>query len=76
MQYYNQGRNQERLAECYYMLEDYDGLERLTSSLPENHKLLMVRRAVQLTLEVKTVDLFGLFCPHSHMLLLLLVRGL
>lgn len=40
VQYYLQGRNQERLAECYYMLEDYDGLERLTSSLPENHKLL------------------------------------
>uniref|UniRef100_A0A4W5N0P7 WD repeat-containing protein 35 n=1 Tax=Hucho hucho TaxID=62062 RepID=A0A4W5N0P7_9TELE len=40
VQYYLQGRNQERLAECYYMLEDYDGLERLASSLPENHKLL------------------------------------
>ncbi|KAG5266079.1 hypothetical protein AALO_G00249550 [Alosa alosa] len=40
VQYYLQGRNQERLAECYYMLEDYDGLERLANSLPENHKLL------------------------------------
>ncbi|KAM3595435.1 uncharacterized protein V6R79_023511 [Siganus canaliculatus] len=40
VQYYLQGRNQERLAECYYMLEDYDGLEMLTSVLPENHKLL------------------------------------
>uniref|UniRef100_A0A671TY55 WD repeat-containing protein 35 n=1 Tax=Sparus aurata TaxID=8175 RepID=A0A671TY55_SPAAU len=40
VQYYLQGRNQERLAECYYMLEDYDGLERLTTLLPENHKLL------------------------------------
>uniref|UniRef100_A0A7N6BEQ9 WD repeat-containing protein 35 n=1 Tax=Anabas testudineus TaxID=64144 RepID=A0A7N6BEQ9_ANATE len=40
VQYYLQGHNQERLAECYYMLEDYDGLERLTSVLPENHKLL------------------------------------
>nr|XP_032817286.1 WD repeat-containing protein 35 isoform X1 [Petromyzon marinus] len=40
VQYYVQGRNQERLAECYYMLEDYDGLERLATSLPENHKLL------------------------------------
>ncbi|KAG7267731.1 hypothetical protein CRUP_026079 [Coryphaenoides rupestris] len=40
VQYYLRGRNQERLAECYYMLEDYDGLERLTASLPENHKLL------------------------------------
>lgn len=43
VQYYLQGRNQERLAECYYMLEDYDGLERLANSLPENHKLLPVR---------------------------------
>ncbi|XP_060727604.1 WD repeat-containing protein 35 [Tachysurus vachellii] len=40
VQYYLQGRNQERLAECYYMLEDYDGLERLANTLPENHKLL------------------------------------
>lgn len=42
MQYYLQGRNQERLAECYYMLEDYEGLEKLTIVLPENHKLLPV----------------------------------
>ncbi|MEE6476886.1 hypothetical protein FKM82_011258 [Ascaphus truei] len=40
VQYYVQGRNQERLAECYYMLEDYDGLENLANSLPENNKLL------------------------------------
>uniref|UniRef100_A0A663EVR7 WD repeat-containing protein 35 n=1 Tax=Aquila chrysaetos chrysaetos TaxID=223781 RepID=A0A663EVR7_AQUCH len=40
VQYYVQGRNQERLAECYYMLEDYQGLENLANSLPENNKLL------------------------------------
>ncbi|XP_077008272.1 WD repeat-containing protein 35 isoform X1 [Tamandua tetradactyla] len=40
VQYYVQGRNQERLAECYYMLEDYEGLENLANSLPENNKLL------------------------------------
>ncbi|XP_029451827.1 WD repeat-containing protein 35 isoform X1 [Rhinatrema bivittatum] len=40
VQYYLQGRNQERLAECYYMLEDYEGLEMLASALPENNKLL------------------------------------
>uniref|UniRef100_H3CMI1 WD repeat-containing protein 35 n=1 Tax=Tetraodon nigroviridis TaxID=99883 RepID=H3CMI1_TETNG len=40
VQYYLKGRNQERLAECYYMLEDYEGLEQLTSELPENHSLL------------------------------------
>lgn len=44
VQYYIKGRNQERLAECYYMLEDYDGLERLTAALPENHKLLQVNQ--------------------------------
>ncbi|EDO30415.1 predicted protein [Nematostella vectensis] len=37
--YYVQGRNQERLAECYYMLEDYAGLETMSSNLPENHPL-------------------------------------
>ncbi|XP_021346413.1 WD repeat-containing protein 35-like isoform X1 [Mizuhopecten yessoensis] len=38
--YYVQGRNQERLAECYYMLEDYTGLEKMVQALPENQKLL------------------------------------
>ncbi|XP_048354934.1 WD repeat-containing protein 35 isoform X1 [Sphaerodactylus townsendi] len=40
IQYFVQGRNQERLAECYYMLEDYQGLEDLANSLPENNRLL------------------------------------
>ena len=40
--YYLQGRNQERLAECYYMLEDYVGLNKMMEGLPENHKLLPV----------------------------------
>ncbi|CAH1774582.1 unnamed protein product [Owenia fusiformis] len=38
--YYLQGRNQERLSECYYMLEDYSGLEKMVANLPENHRLL------------------------------------
>lgn len=42
MTYYVQGRNQERLAECYYTLEDYGGLEKMVQALPENHKLLPV----------------------------------
>ncbi|XP_061599596.1 WD repeat-containing protein 35 [Cololabis saira] len=37
---YVQSCNQEKLAECYYMLEDYSGLERLMVELPENHPLL------------------------------------
>ena len=40
--YYVQGRNQARLAECYYMLEDYNGLEKMVNTLPENHVLLSV----------------------------------
>lgn len=40
--YYSQGRNQERLADCYYMLEDYDNLTKLSDALPENHHLLPV----------------------------------
>ncbi|XP_043921710.1 WD repeat-containing protein 35 [Protopterus annectens] len=40
VQYYIQGQNQERLAECCYMLEDYEGLEKIANSLPENNKLL------------------------------------
>ena len=45
--YYVQGRNQERLAECYYMLEDYAGLEKMVNGLPENHALLKVRNHVR-----------------------------
>lgn len=48
VQYYVQGRNQERLAECYYMLEDYQGLENLANSLPENNKLLPVSKKAPL----------------------------
>lgn len=40
--YYVQGRNTSRLAECYYMLEDYEELSRMMEGLPENHKLLPV----------------------------------
>ncbi len=40
--YYSQGANQERLAHCYYLLEDYTALETLASGLPDNHTLLPV----------------------------------
>jgi WD repeat-containing protein 35 len=40
VQHYVKGRNQERLAKCYYLLEDHAGLKTLTDQLPENHKLL------------------------------------
>ena len=45
VQYYVQGNNQERLAECYYMLEDFIGLQKLADGLPENHKMLPVSDA-------------------------------
>jgi len=38
--YYQQGGNQERLAECYYMIEDYDSLAQLAEDLPDDHHLL------------------------------------
>lgn len=38
--YYNQGRNQEKLAECYYNLEDFEALTKMASYLSENHPLL------------------------------------
>lgn len=58
MQYYIKGRNQERLAECYYMLEDYDGLERLTAALPENHKLLPVNQMLLDQIYIY-IDMYG-----------------
>ncbi|XP_069691691.1 WD repeat-containing protein 35 isoform X2 [Periplaneta americana] len=39
-EYYEKGRNQEQLVECYYMLEDYDALENIVANLPDNHNLL------------------------------------
>ena len=53
--YYVQGRNQERLAECYYMLEDYHGLQKMADTLPENHKLLPVRPSKHRT-NIRTVS--------------------
>ena len=44
--YYSHGRNQERLADCYYMLEDYDNLTKLSDALPENHPLLPVSQLI------------------------------
>ncbi|KAJ3091801.1 WD repeat-containing protein 35 [Quaeritorhiza haematococci] len=38
--YYAQARNMEKLAECYYVVEDYDGLEKLVHALADNHPLL------------------------------------
>lgn len=38
--YYLQGHNEEKLAECYYKLEKYDGLMSVVDRLPEGHDLL------------------------------------
>jgi hypothetical protein len=40
--YFAQGRDMNRLAECYYLLEDYDGMEKLLYSLADNSPLLKV----------------------------------
>ncbi|XP_077517801.1 intraflagellar transport protein Oseg4 [Amblyomma americanum] len=38
--YYKQGHNHGRLAEAYFAIEDYNGLESLMKSLPEGQSLL------------------------------------
>ena len=38
--YYSQGRSQEKLAHCYYSLEDFEALSKMASHLSENHPLL------------------------------------
>ncbi|KAL5040558.1 hypothetical protein RTP6_007573 [Batrachochytrium dendrobatidis] len=38
--YYSQGKNYSRLAECYYILEDYASLEKIAIGLSENNALL------------------------------------
>ncbi|KAI8896383.1 WD repeat-containing protein 35-like protein [Globomyces pollinis-pini] len=38
--YYIQGRNTEKLVEIYYILEDFEGLEKLAKSLSENSPFL------------------------------------
>ncbi|KAG9494630.1 hypothetical protein GDO78_002132 [Eleutherodactylus coqui] len=69
VQYYVQGRNQERLAECYYMLEDYDGLEILANSLPENNKLLPWNKAVELAKNHNMKEIGSLLAKYaSHLL--------
>ncbi|XP_031790055.1 WD repeat-containing protein 35 isoform X2 [Piliocolobus tephrosceles] len=69
VQYYVQGRNQERLAECYYMLEDYEGLENLAISLPENHKLLPWNKAVELAQNHSMKEIGSLLARYaSHLL--------
>lgn len=42
VQYYSQAKNYPRLVECYYILEDYTGLEELIHTLPERDPLLNV----------------------------------
>lgn len=40
--YYSQGQNSGRLLECYFILEDFAGLQRLGDALPDCHPLLQV----------------------------------
>lgn len=43
VQYYIQGRNYAKLAECHYILEDYESLTKILEQLPDNSELLPVR---------------------------------
>ena len=40
--YYTQAGNIEKMAEGYYILEDFTELERLLGGLPDDHALLEV----------------------------------
>jgi WD repeat-containing protein 35 len=40
--YYSQGRNVAKLAEVYYIVEDYDNLSKLTLNISENSPFLKV----------------------------------
>ena len=42
LSFYQQGGNQEKLAECYYMIEDYDAYAKLALNFPDDHHLLPV----------------------------------
>ena len=45
--YYSQGQNYGRLLECYFVLEDFAGLQRLGDALPDCHPLLQVLDLLQ-----------------------------
>ncbi len=40
--YYVQGRNIARLADCYYILEEFDSLGKLLDQFTDNHESLSV----------------------------------
>jgi hypothetical protein len=42
VKFYIMGRNLEKQADCYYILEDYDSLVKVMDQLPENSELLVV----------------------------------
>lgn len=42
VQYYQQAKNYEKLIECFYILEEYQGLESLIHVLSEGDPLLVV----------------------------------
>ena len=53
----NYSSNQERLAECYYMLEEYIGRTQMMTGLPENHKLLPVSLSITSSNQERLADL-------------------
>ena len=42
VKYFTIGRNLERQAECYYILEDYNSLYKIMEQLPDNSEFLSV----------------------------------
>lgn len=66
--FYVQGNNQERLADCYYVLEDYNGLDKMMKSLPENHKLLpdIAQQFVSVGMCEQAVEAFSKVCDMGY----------
>jgi WD repeat-containing protein 35 len=51
--FFRDGRNYEMLADCYYLLEDFDALISLERSLPEHHPLIQVNSVITYILTLK-----------------------
>jgi tetratricopeptide (TPR) repeat protein len=74
IKYYLIGRNLERQAECYYILEDYDSLYKIMDQLPDNSEFLSVIKC-SISLHVKEIKtkipeiqtkIFLVFIDESH----------
>ncbi len=66
VKYYLQGKNYAKLADCYYVLEDYTGLEELIHLLPEGDALLTVCSIILMILFQSIGDKFTAVGISEH----------